>query len=475
MQKLTIFREYDIRGIYNEDLTRENVTRIGYLLGLELQKRGGRNLGVGYDARVHSEIIFDWFCQGVFASGACAYNLGRIPTPVGYFALYSKFEMQSQALQLEGSVMITGSHNPPKYNGFKITLCKEPFFGDAIYALEKDFYALKFEEVAKKIPHNAIPQKLNVLDLYVDYLVNEFAHLKGLDLPISIDCGNGIAGVGIARILERLDIRFKGLFLEPDGNFPHHHPDPSEEKNLQDLKAEVAKRGGIGFAFDGDGDRLAVIKHTQEGGKVYKGDELAIIFAQTIPHPIVIGEVKCSLNMYESIDRIGQSIMYKTGHSNLKVKLKESGAHMAFEVSGHIFFNDRYFGYDDATYAALRVLELLKTKGLEFDKVLESLPKLYSTDEIKIQTSEEEKFTQVERLKEILNDVSKLPANFPKIVKIISIDGVRVVFEEGWGLVRASNTTPVLVTRFEAKSKEAVAMYQSALLELLNNLSKEEQ
>ena len=428
---------------------------------------------MGYDARVHSEVIFDWFCQGVFASGAVAYNLGMIPTPVGYFALYSEFKIESKTLQLGGSVMITGSHNPPKYNGFKITLCKKPFFGDEIYALEKDFYALSFEEVAHKIPTNTTPQRLNVLDLYIDYLTNAFAHLRGLDLPISIDCGNGIAGIGIARILEGLGIPFKGLFLNPDGNFPNHHPDPSEEKNLQDLKKEVAKAGGIGFAFDGDGDRLAVIKQTQNGEKVYKGDELAIIFAHTIPNPIVIGEVKCSLNMYESIDKIGQSIMYKTGHSNLKIKLKESGAHMAFEVSGHIFFNDRYFGFDDATYAALRVLELLKKSGLAFDKVLESLPKLYSTNEIKIKTSEEKKFVLVERLKEYLSDVSKLPRNFPKIIEIITIDGVRVVFENGWGLVRSSNTTPVLVTRFEAKSEEACKAYQSALLELLDSICKE--
>lgn len=473
MQKLAIFREYDIRGIYNEDLTRENVTRIGYLLGLELQKRGGKNLGVGYDARVHSEIIFDWFCQGVFASGAVAYHLGRIPTPVGYFALYSEFKIESQVLKLDGSAMITGSHNPPKYNGFKITLCKEPFFGEEIYALEREFYALDFEEVAQKIPPHIEPQKLNVLDFYVDYLAKEFAHLKGLELPLAIDCGNGIAGVGIGRILERLGIPFKGLFFEPDGNFPNHHPDPSEEKNLQELKNEVAKMGGVGFAFDGDGDRLALIKHTQKGEKVYKGDELAIVFAHTIPNPIVIGEVKCSLNMYESIDKIGQSIMYKTGHSNLKVKLKESGAHMAFEVSGHIFFNDRYFGFDDATYAALRVLELLKQSGLEFDKVLKSLPKLYSTDEIKIETCEEKKFVLVEELKNLLENPASLPKDFPKILKIISIDGVRVIFEQGWGLVRASNTTPVLVTRFEAKSLESLENYQNALLGLLESILKE--
>ncbi|MCI5969449.1 phosphomannomutase/phosphoglucomutase [Helicobacter sp.] len=465
---LAIFREYDIRGIYGQDLVRENVVRIGYLVGQELHKRSGATLGVGFDARLHSREIFLWFCEGVLASGITPYDLGEIPTPVAYFALYCEFEKN---LQLDGSVMITGSHNPPEYNGFKITLFKEPFFGEQIYALEKDFYALDWDFVAQKIPSNIKIKTLNALDLYVEYLCKEFAHLSGFKIPLSLDCGNGIAGVGITKILDRLEIAYNGLFLEPDGNFPNHHPDPSEEKNLSFLHKEICQKGGIGFAFDGDGDRLAVVKYTKDGNKVYKGDELAIIFANTIPNPVVIGEVKCSLNMYESIDKIGRAIMYKTGHSNLKVKLRETNAHMAFEVSGHIFFNDRYFGFDDATYAALRVLELVHSKGLEFDMILEGLPKLYSTDEIKIKTTEERKFKIIESLKQALSG-SSLPANFPKIIEIITIDGVRVVFEKGWGLVRASNTTPVLVTRFEAKSKGLCEAYQNALLELLENLKE---
>ncbi|MBX7490790.1 phosphomannomutase/phosphoglucomutase [Helicobacter turcicus] len=469
MEKLAIFREYDIRGIYGQDLVRENVVRIGYLVGQELHKRGGETLGVGFDARVHSYEIFGWFCDGVLASGVTPYNLGEIPTPVGYFALYCDFK---DNLNLDGSVMITGSHNPPEYNGFKITLLKEPFFGEEIYALQRDFYALDFDFVAQKIPSKSKVKALNVLDLYVEYMCKEFAHLKDFKIPISIDCGNGVAGVSITKILDKLGISYEGLFLEPDGNFPNHHPDPSEEDNLSFLHKSVQQIGGIGFAFDGDGDRLAVVKYTPKGNKVYKGDELAIIFAQKIPKPVVIGEVKCSLNMYESIDKIGTAIMYKTGHSNLKVKLKKTNAHMAFEVSGHIFFNDRYFGFDDATYAALRVLELLNSEGLEFDKVLEELPKLYSTDEIKIETTEEAKFIIVERLKKMLENPNALPINFPKIMEIITIDGVRVIFEKGWGLIRASNTTPALVTRFEAKSEEACKTYQKALLELLEQIKE---
>ncbi|MCI7765583.1 phosphomannomutase/phosphoglucomutase [Helicobacter sp.] len=451
MEKLTIFREYDIRGIYNQDLTRDNVVKIGFLLGKELKKRGGKTLGVGYDARVHSPIIFNWLCSGIGASGITTYNLGQIPTPVGYFALYADFD----GLSLDGSIMITGSHNPPQYNGFKITLLKQPFFGEDIYKLEQDFYSLQTPKVKTETP-----QKLNILEKYIDFLSQEFQHLKGLNIPINLDCGNGIAAVGIAEILKRLELNFEGLYLNPDGTFPNHHPDPSEEKNLEDLKKLVAKRGGIGFAFDGDGDRLALIK----GDKVYKGDELAIIFAQKIPNPIIIGEVKCSLNMFESINKIGQAIMYKTGHSNLKIKLKETNAHLAFEVSGHIFFNDRYFGFDDATYAALRVLELIKEDGLEFDKILQTLPKLYSTDEIKIPTTEERKFQIIQELKETLKNP---PKDFPEIIEIIDIDGLRVIFEDGWGLIRASNTTPVLVTRFEAKTNLAKETYQNALLGLL--------
>lgn len=451
MEKLTIFREYDIRGIYNQDLTQDNVIKIGFLLGKELKKRGGKTLGVGYDARVHSPIIFNWLCSGIGASGITTYNLGQIPTPVGYFALYADFD----GLSLDGSIMITGSHNPPQYNGFKITLLKQPFFGEDIYKLEQNFYSLQTPKVKTETP-----QKLNILEKYIDFLSQEFQHLKGLNIPINLDCGNGIAAVGIAEILKRLELNFEGLYLNPDGTFPNHHPDPSEEKNLEDLKKLVAKKGGIGFAFDGDGDRLALIK----GDKVYKGDELAIIFAQKIPNPIIIGEVKCSLNMFESINKIGQAIMYKTGHSNLKIKLKETNAHLAFEVSGHIFFNDRYFGFDDATYAALRILELIKEDGLEFDKILQTLPKLYSTDEIKIPTTEERKFQIIQELKETLKNP---PKDFPEIIEIIDIDGLRVIFKDGWGLIRASNTTPVLVTRFEAKTNLAKETYQNALLGLL--------
>ncbi|PZT48464.1 phospho-sugar mutase [Helicobacter valdiviensis] len=454
MEKLSIFREYDIRGVYPKELNFENVVKIGYLIGLELKRRGGKTIAVGYDARLHSCEIFSYLIQGLASAGVLVYTLGEIPTPVAYFALYQEFD----GIRLDGSVMITGSHNPKEYNGFKITLLKEPFYGKDIYKLEEEFYKLDLPQT-KEVK----PEFLPALEKYIEFMVKEFGSLEGLDVPICIDCGNGVASLGVAEIFKRLKINYKGLFMEPDGNFPNHHPDPSEEKNLSFIKEELQKSGGIGFAFDGDGDRLAVLKKD----KIYKGDELAIIFANSIENPYVIGEVKCSLNMYEAISKIGKTLMYKTGHSNLKVMLKEQNADMAFEVSGHIFFKHRYFGYDDATYALLRLLELVKKDGMAFDKVLEDLPKLYSTDEKKIESTDEKKFILIDRLKEALKNP---PKDFPKIVEIVEIDGVRVIFKEGWGLIRASNTTPVLVTRFEAKSKEKMDFYEEKLLELLENV-----
>jgi phosphomannomutase/phosphoglucomutase len=277
---------------------------------------------------------------------------------------------------------------------------------------------------------------------------------------MAIDCGNGVAGVAIAPLLEKLKIPAKKLYFEPDGTFPNHHPDPSEEENLEDLKKELQDSVDYGFAFDGDGDRIAFLSKKQN----FKGDVLALFFAKTMENPTVIGEVKCSQIMYDEINKMGKAIMYKTGHSNLKVKLKETHADLAAEVSGHIFFNDRYFGYDDAIYAMMRILEMLKN-SFDFDGEYEKLPKLFSTDEIKVKTTEQEKFAIIDALRKILEE-HRAELN---IREIVAIDGVRVIFDDGWGLVRASNTTPVLVTRFEAQSPEALERIQT----LLNGLIEE--
>lgn len=459
-----IFREYDIRGIFNQDLTQEVVFHIGALLGEEIQLHNlPPCVHIGYDARTHSPVLFQWLCNGFTSVGVEVYNLGLIPTPVAYFAAFNTID----SISCPHSVMITGSHNPPQYNGFKITLNRTPFYGEAIKILgEKLALRIDTKKELQDFSKPALYHSLNALQAYTNYLITAFENLKDFPYPIAVDCGNGVGGVGIKPVLEALRIRYTPLYFEPNGNFPNHHPDPSEEENLHDLKAKMQEDSlPIGIAFDGDADRLALLTSNYN----YKGDELAIVFAQEMKRnflsPVVIGEVKCSQLMYDEINKIGKAIMYKTGHSNLKIKLKELNAHLAAEMSGHLFFNDRYFGYDDAIYAALRALELfLHFTPNELETHITSLPKLYSTDEEKIHTTEERKFALIAALAQALQNP---PNGFPAVREIIDIDGLRVVFEQGWGLVRASNTTPVLVTRFEAKSKELCAHYQTNLLALL--------
>lgn len=277
---------------------------------------------------------------------------------------------------------------------------------------------------------------------------------------IVYDCGNGVAGVVTERIFSALELKAKGLYIEPDGTFPNHHPDPSDEHNLEDIKKLLEKEGDIAFAYDGDADRIAVLTHKNN----IKGDMMALLYAMKMDKPTVVGEVKCSQVMYDELERRGaKAIMYKTGHSNLKVKMKEVNADLACEVSGHVFFKNRYFGYDDAIYSTLRMLELVHD-GIDLDAELKKLPEVFSTEEIKVKTTEAEKFKIIDKVKELLKNP---PASFPKIRNIIDVDGVRINFEHGWGLVRASNTTPVLVTRFEATSKEEAKLYESAINNLI--------
>lgn len=447
-----IFREYDIRGIYNKELNEKTIKLIGYLLGQKIKKIG-EYVAIGYDARVHSTILRDYLTSGFNASGVKVLDMGMVPTPVNYFSNYVEFN----GITPSGSVMITGSHNPKEYNGLKITIDKKPFFGKDIYTLRDNFLQMQDMVIKNDIACIKIPAKKK----YIDYLVDEFSFLKNLKTKIVLDGGNGVVGVVVKDIFDALGLDYKGLYLEPDGEFPNHHPDPTIEENLKDIKNELKNDFDIGFAYDGDADRIAVLTKKYN----IKGDILAILFAKQMENPIVIGEVKCSKLMYDEINKMGGKVlMYKTGHSNLKVKIKESGADLAAEVSGHIFFADRYFGYDDALYATLRVLELIKN-GIDIDKEIESLPKVYSTEEIKIKTSEDKKFELIKWIKELLKHP---PIYFPKIKNIITIDGVRINFENGWALVRASNTTPVLVTRFESTNQEDLKLYQASVNKIIS-------
>ncbi|KIM08015.1 MAG: phospho-sugar mutase [Sulfurovum sp. FS06-10] len=454
----TIFREYDIRGIFEKELNEQSVKFIGYFLGKKIKALGGV-VSIGYDARTHSPILRDYLASGLNFAGCTVLDMGMVATPVNYFSNY--VNPLNVKEPVNASVMITGSHNPSEYNGFKMTLDKSPFFGEDIYALGDEILA----NAEMKIPDNTERIEIDTKQQYIDYMVDAFAHLKGMKTKIVMDGGNGAVGTVITDIFDALALNYTGIYMEPDGTFPNHHPDPSVESNLADIKVLLEKEGDIAFAYDGDADRIAVLTHKYN----IKGDQMALLYAMKMENPTIIGEVKCSQVMYDELARRGATaIMYKTGHSNLKVKMKETGADLACEVSGHIFFKHRYFGYDDAIYATLRMLELVHD-GIDLDAELDALPLVYSTEEIKVETTEEQKFAIIDKVKELLKNP---PENFPKIVNIIEVDGVRINFEEGWGLVRASNTTPVLVTRFESTDEAMAKLYEDEVNQLIMTAKK---
>ncbi len=448
-----IFREYDIRGIFEKDLTEDVVKKIGYFIGKRIDKD---YVFVSYDARVHSPTLHNWLVSGLNKAGKKVISGGMLPTGANYFANFRPLCIDGIGrVEIGGSVQITGSHNPPEYNGFKITINKAPFYGKDIYALGDEVVnsELKIEDNEKVI-------KYDLKNDYIDYISNQFSHLKGLDLNAVFDCGNGVAGVVLRDILEKIGIKnYEILFEEPDGTFPNHHPDPTEKENLAWVKEAIKNGRDYAFAFDGDADRIAFLDKYYN----YKGDILAYFFAKNMDNPCVISEVKATQVMYDEINKFGKAIMYKTGHSNLKTLLKEKNCDLAAEVSGHIFFNDRYFGIDDAVYVAFRIMELIRN-GFNFKEEFEKLPRVYNTDEIKVKTTEDKKFKIIEELKKYLQENREKLG----IKEIVNVDGVRVIFENGWGLIRASNTTPVLVTRFEAKTEEELDRIKSLLTSLLS-------
>jgi len=455
----TIFREYDIRGIVPEELNEQSIKLLGYFFGLEVQKQShqGAIVSLGYDARTHSPELFGYLTSGLNKSGCKVLGMGMVATGTNYFSGFHSFD----TITPNATIMITGSHNPSNYNGFKMTINNKPFFADDIYVMGDDIIANSNMTIATNEEFTSI----DVKTMYKKYIVEQFKHLKGMTPKFAIDCGNGVADTVLTEILDELELNYTSIYTKPDGTFPNHHPDPSEEKNLVDLKKLIKDDVEYGFAYDGDADRIAFL--TQNNN--VKGDIMAILFASTMDKPTVIGEVKCTQVMYDTINANGgNAIMYKTGHSNLKVKINETNADFAAEVSGHIFFNDRFFGFDDAIYATFRLLELVYN-GMNIDKEISLLPKTYSTEEIKVETSEDEKFLLVNKIKELLQNP---PADFPKILDIIDVDGVRVIFEDGWGLVRASNTTPVLVTRFESTIESKAKEYENKINALIKEAQK---
>lgn len=459
----TIFRQYDIRGIVNEDLTAENSKLIGYFLGLTIKEKIQETpyIVVGYDVRTHSNMLFEALISGLNLANCKVLNIGLVATGVNYFASFQEFFIKNEKIKPTASVMITGSHNAKKYNGFKITINNEPFFGDELLAL--------YERISTnqniEIPLNLDFIKIDAKKLYVDFMVNQFSHLKDFKTPFVVDCGNGVANTVLCEILDKLNLNYQGLHLLPDGEFPNHHPDPTNEKNLEDIKALLKDECNLGFAYDGDADRIAVL--TQKYN--IKGDMLALLFSKTMKNPVIIGEVTYSQNIFDELNTESKTIMNKTGYSNLRLKLKELNADLAAEVSGHIFFNDRYYGYDDAIYATFRVLELLYNK-IDLDFELDKLPKVYTSENIEIEVEEKNKFLIIKKIEEKLTQPQR---GFPIIKDIIKIDGLRINFEYGWALIRASNTNALIMTKYEATTYATAMSYKNAVENILNEVINE--
>ena len=459
----TIFRQYDIRGIINEDLNSLNSKLIGYFLGLTIKEKieNSPYIIVGYDIRTHSNMLFEALISGLNQSGCKVLNIGLVATGVNYFAAYQEYKINNQTIKPNASVMITGSHNAKKYNGFKITINNEPFFGDELLAL---YYKI-LKNINIKINDNFNFIEIDAKSLYVDYMINQFSHLKNFKTSFAVDCGNGVANTVLCEILDKLNLNYQGLHLTPDGEFPNHHPDPTNEKNLVDLKTLLKDDCNLGFAYDGDADRIAVLTQNYN----IKGDMLALLFSKTMKNPVIIGEVTYSQNIFDELNHDTKTIMDKTGYSNLRLKLKELNADLAAEVSGHIFFNDRYYGFDDAIYATFRVIELLY-KGIDLDSELDKLPKVYTSENIEIEVTEKNKFLIIKKIEEKLNQIQR---GFPIIKDILKIDGLRINFEYGWALIRASNTNALIMTKYEATSYATAMSYKNAVENIINEVISE--
>lgn len=445
----SIFRAYDIRGIVDDTLTETGVEQIGRAIGSEAAARGETTVVVARDGRLSGERLQAALTRGLTAAGQNVINVGMVPTPVLYFATHV----------LDGTasgVMVTGSHNPPDYNGFKIVLSGETLSGEAITAL---YQRIKDNDLTSG---EGTVREEDVRDAYLDRIIGDIDVSR--PLKAVVDCGNGVAGELGPKLIERLGVETIPLFAEIDGTFPNHHPDPGKPENLKDLIATVQESGAdIGLAFDGDGDRLGVITPS---GKLIYPDHLLMAFATDMlsrnPGAKVIFDVKCTGNLTPVIEQAGgEPEMWRTGHSLIKARMIETGAQLAGEMSGHIFFKERWYGFDDGIYAAARLVEILAKQEGDADTYFQSFPLDVGTPEININVTDENKFTLVEKLAR--------EGDFGEGIKT-TLDGIRVDYPDGWGLCRASNTTPMLVLRFEGKDAEALARIQACFADALTQV-----
>ena len=446
-----IFREYDIRGLAEKDFDADFAHLLGKVHGTAIYAKGGRRVTVGRDCRATSDPYAEAVIKGLVSTGLCVYDIGVCPTPLLYFSLFH--------LDVDGGVMVTASHNPAEYNGFKVCMGKDTLYGAQIQNLRERMERKEFKENpgGKRESYAIIPP-------YHEHLRRDVPSLAR-PLKVVLDAGSGVAGPVAPPVFRSLGCEVWEIACEMDGSFPVHHPDPTVPENLKLLIEKVEKeKADVGIAYDGDADRIGAV---DEKGGILWGDELLILFARDIlkqkPGATIISEVKCSQRLYDDIEKQGgKPIMWKAGHSLLKAKMKETKAVLAGEMSGHMFFADRYFGYDDAIYASLRLVELLARSNKPLSQLLSDVPKSVSTPEIRVDCPDDVKFRIAEKATEYFR--SRYP--------VIDVDGVRVKFPEGWGLIRASNTQPALVLRFEASSEAKLKEYRGIVESTLRDLQR---
>ncbi len=449
-----IFREYDVRGVVGRDLDFDLVRDLGRAIGTFGAGRGVRTMTLGRDCRLSSESYARAIREGLMATGLKVIDLGLCATPMLYFSI--------RHYGTDGGVMVTGSHNPPEFNGFKICVGPDTIYGEDIQALRR------IMESGSYVSGKGSSEMRDVSGPYGHFIRGDVQIRTGL--KVVVDGGNGTGGHFILPILERFGCRVTALYCELDGRFPNHFPDPTVPENLRELTEHVLReQADVGIGFDGDGDRIGVVN---DRGEILWGDELLLLFSRFVlkerPGATIIGEVKCSQRLYDDIEKHGgRPVMWKAGHSLIKGKMKEEKAVLAGEMSGHLFFADRYFGYDDALYAAVRLLEILSKTGQKLSELLADVPRAYTTPEIRIDCPDSLKFKVTEAVKR----------HFQKDYRTIETDGVRILFRDGWGLVRASNTQPVLVLRFEAATPESLQnerrMVEDKLRAILADLGAE--
>ena len=438
-----IFREYDIRGVTGKDLTPEVATAVAGAYATFLAEKGVKGaIAVGRDNRPSGEALHKAFVSSLLSSGVDVVDIGVVPTPVAYWAQHN--------LDVVGGIQITGSHNPPEYNGFKLGLKKSSIYGGDIQHLYELAVAGRFPKKQGEL------RRENVIDRYCDDIVSRVGRVAR-DLKVVLDCGNGAGALVVPGLFSRLGITPKFLFCESDGTFPNHHPDPTVPKNLEHLIAAVRKDGAdIGIAFDGDADRIGVIGND---GEIIWGDYLLIIYARdalarTGRGQSIVFDVKASQALPEAVEKAGGvPVMWKTGHSLIEEKMHETRAPVGGEMSGHMFFSEGFYGFDDALYGAARLLKIVAESGKSVHDLLADVPRFVSTPEIRVDCADDEKFAIVQEARE----------HFGDRYKVITVDGVRVLFGDGWGLIRASNTQPVIVMRFEARSKPELDKIQSEM------------